>query len=126
MFLRLQNPGVYSQILKDNVGRTNASTEDIEKDLHRSLPEYSAYQSHSDTSGTEEGAGIGTMRRVLTAYAFSNPQVGYCQAMNLVVASFLIFTSEEQCFWLLSMLCERLLPGYYRFESLLRCSGRIR
>ena len=53
------------------------------------------------------------MRRVLTAYAFSNPAVGYCQAMNLVVASFLIFMSEEQCFWCLSMLCERLLPGYY-------------
>lgn len=71
------------------------------------------------------------MRRVLTAYAWSNPAVGYCQvsnskfvsllsakydlqAMNLVVASFLIYMSEEQCFWCLSVLCDRLLPGYYR------------
>lgn len=36
MFLRLQNPGVYAQILADNEGRKSASTEDIEKDLHRS------------------------------------------------------------------------------------------
>lgn len=36
MFLRLQNPGVYAQILKDNKGRRSASTDDIEKDLHRS------------------------------------------------------------------------------------------
>lgn len=36
MFLRLQNPGVYEQILKDNHGRRSPSTEDIEKDLHRS------------------------------------------------------------------------------------------
>lgn len=36
MFLRLHNPGVYEQILKDNEGRRSASTDDIEKDLHRS------------------------------------------------------------------------------------------
>ncbi|GAA6035200.1 hypothetical protein JCM8097_006416 [Rhodosporidiobolus ruineniae] len=104
MFLRLHNPGVYAQILKDNEGRRSASTDDIEKDLHRSLPEYSAYQNPK---------GIDTMRRVLTAYAWSNPALGYCQAMNLVVASFLIFMSEEQCFWCLTVLCARMLPGYY-------------
>jgi hypothetical protein len=36
MFLRLNNPGVYQQILLDNAGKRSASTEDIEKDLHRS------------------------------------------------------------------------------------------
>ncbi|GAA5832894.1 hypothetical protein JCM11251_000520 [Rhodosporidiobolus azoricus] len=104
MFLRLHNPGVYHQILKDNEGRRSASTDDIEKDLHRSLPEYSAYQ---------DPKGIDTMRRVLTAYAWSNPALGYCQAMNLVTASFLIYMSEEQCFWCLTVLCDRMLPGYY-------------
>ncbi|BGP45006.1 hypothetical protein JCM10450v2_000821 [Rhodotorula kratochvilovae] len=104
MFLRLQNPGVYAQILRDHEGRRSASTDDIEKDLHRSLPEYPAYQDEK---------GIDTMRRVLTAYAWSNPALGYCQAMNLVTASFLIYMSEEQCFWCLTVLCDRLLPGYY-------------
>lgn len=70
LFLRLSNPGLYAQILKDNEGRSSASTEDIEKDLHRSLPEYSAYQ---------DAKGIDTMRRVLTAYSFYNPGLGYCQ-----------------------------------------------
>ncbi|KAK4058097.1 hypothetical protein OIO90_000836 [Microbotryomycetes sp. JL221] len=104
MFLRLHNPGVYEKLLKDNAGRRSASTDDIEKDLHRSLPEYAAYQ---DTLG------IDTMRRVLTAYSWSNPALGYCQAMNLIAASFLIYMSEEQCFWCLTVLCDRLLPGYY-------------
>ncbi|EPQ56670.1 TBC-domain-containing protein [Gloeophyllum trabeum ATCC 11539] len=104
LYLRFSNPGVYEEILKENEGRTSTSTEDIEKDLHRSLPEYSAYQS-------EEG--ISALRRVLQAYSFKNPELGYCQAMNILVAALLIYMSEEQAFWLLEVVCDRLLPGYY-------------
>ncbi|KAF9019051.1 TBC-domain-containing protein [Hymenopellis radicata] len=104
IFMRYANPGYYEQLLKDNEGRTSTSTEDIEKDLHRSLPEYAGYQS-------EEG--IGALRRVLQAYSFKNPELGYCQAMNILAAAILIYMSEEQAFWLLEVLCDRLLPGYY-------------
>ena len=54
LYLRFENPGFYDRIIAENQGRINTSTEEIEKDLHRSLPEYSAYQS-------EEG--IGALRR---------------------------------------------------------------
>ncbi|KAG6865573.1 hypothetical protein C0991_001332 [Blastosporella zonata] len=104
MYLRFSNPGFYEDLLKKNEGRTSTSTEDIEKDLHRSLPEYAGYQS-------EEG--IGALRRVLQAYSFKNPELGYCQAMNILAAAILIYMSEEQAFWLLEVLCDRLLPGYY-------------
>ncbi|KAF8328403.1 rab-GTPase-TBC domain-containing protein [Cantharellus anzutake] len=104
LYLRLANSGLYEKLLKDNEGRTSTSTEDIEKDLSRSLPEYPAYQ-------TEKG--IDTLRKVLTAYSWKNPEVGYCQAMNILAAAILIFMSEEQAFWLLEVLCDRLLPGYY-------------
>ncbi|KAK0207665.1 rab-GTPase-TBC domain-containing protein [Armillaria fumosa] len=104
IFLRFSNPGYYDRILEENKGRTSTSTEDIEKDLHRSLPEYAGYQS-------EEG--IGALRRVLQAYSFKNPELGYCQAMNILAAAILIYMSEEQAFWLLEVLCDRLLPGYY-------------
>ncbi|KAI3598517.1 gtpase activating protein [Moniliophthora roreri] len=104
MFLRYSNPGLYDRILEENKGRTTASTDDIEKDLHRSLPEYPGYQS-------EEG--IAALRRVLQAYSFKNPELGYCQAMNILAAAILIYMSEEQAFWLLEVLCDRLLPGYY-------------
>ncbi|KZT07569.1 TBC-domain-containing protein [Laetiporus sulphureus 93-53] len=104
LYLRYENPGFYDRVLEENTGRTNTSTEEIEKDLHRSLPEYSAYQS-------EEG--IASLRRVLQAYSFKNPETGYCQAMNILAAAILIYMSEEQAFWLLEVICDRLLPGYY-------------
>ncbi|KAF2200776.1 GTPase-activating protein-like protein GYP2 [Delitschia confertaspora ATCC 74209] len=103
-FLRLQNPKLYTETLARFSGRESLAIDEIEKDLNRSLPEYPGFQS-------EEG--IGRLRRVLTAYSWTNEEVGYCQAMNIVVAALLIYMSESQAFFLLSVLCDRLLPGYY-------------
>lgn len=104
IYLRYSNPGVYDQLLLDIKGTNSTSFEDIEKDLHRSLPEYAGYQADE---------GISALRRVLQAYSHRNPEVGYCQAMNILAAAILIYMSEEQTFWLLEVLCDRLLPGYY-------------
>lgn len=104
MYLRFQYPDEYQKILKENSGKHSVAIEEIEKDLNRSLPEYAAYQNSE---------GISRLRNVLTAYSWKNPQVGYCQAMNIVTAALLIFMSEEQAFWCLNVLCERIVPGYY-------------
>ncbi|KAI9657405.1 MAG: hypothetical protein M1821_003087 [Bathelium mastoideum] len=104
LYLRLQNPKLYTETLAKFSGQESLAIDEIEKDLNRSLPEYPGFQS-------EEG--IGRLRRVLTAYSWTNPEVGYCQAMNIVVAALLIYMSEAQAFFLLSVLCDRLLPGYY-------------
>lgn len=103
-YTRLRNPSLYNKTLEKFLGQESLAIDEIEKDLNRSLPEYPAYQS-------EEG--IERLRKVLTAYSWTNEEVGYCQAMNIVAAALLIFTSEEQAFFLLGALCDRLLPGYY-------------
>jgi hypothetical protein len=98
LFLRLEAPTRYAEVLAKYEGRDSLAIDEIEKDLNRSLPEYPGFQS-------EEG--IGRLRRVLTAYSWTNEEVGYCQAMNIVVAALLIYMSESQAFYLLSTLCDR-------------------
>ncbi|KAJ4514560.1 GTPase activating protein (GAP) [Exophiala dermatitidis] len=103
-YTRLRNPNLYEKTLAKFTGQESLAIDEIEKDLNRSLPEYPGFQS-------EEG--IGRLRRVLTAYSWTNEEVGYCQAMNIVVAALLIYMSEAQAFFILGALCDRLLPGYY-------------
>ncbi|KAJ2780975.1 GTPase activating protein (GAP) [Coemansia interrupta] len=104
MYLRFQNRGVYEKYVNDYLDCHGPYADEIEKDLNRSLPEYAGYQVPE---------GIDALRRVLNAYSLRDSELGYCQAMNIVASAMLIFMSEEQVFWTLTVMCDRLVPGYY-------------
>ncbi|VDM05535.1 unnamed protein product [Schistocephalus solidus] len=72
------NVGYYQKLVQQTSGRSNSIVSEIERDLHRSLPEHPAYH-------TLEG--LGSLRRVLTAYAYRNPNVGTWSICILFLAS---------------------------------------
>lgn len=61
------NAGLYRTLVDQALGKPSTANDEIERDLHRSLPEHPAFQCD---------VGISALRRVLSAYAWRNPQIG--------------------------------------------------
>ena len=79
-----------------------------------------ASSAHGEAAGrsVEEAIDL-DMRRTFPEHprldiTFRSPEVSYCQGMNFVAASVLLFVEdEEEAFWLLSFLIEEVLPDHY-------------
>lgn len=100
----LVEPGRPQSGLKKSL---NPSSKQIELDLLRTLPNNKYFES-IDSPGTVR------LRRVLTAYSAHNPQVGYCQGMNRLAAVALLVLPEEEAFWCLVAIVDKIMPiGYY-------------
>jgi hypothetical protein len=57
---------------------------------------------------------VQSIRKILVAYTKRNPIVGYCQGMNFVLGRLIKILSEEEAFWVFTMLIEHILPiDYY-------------
>jgi len=93
----------------------------IIENFDRQFPNPNDHQIHVDLTRTFPGEDeyqnkemIEKLRRVCKAYSVRNPEIGYCQGFNFIVGRFLKIMSEEEAFWMLTMLLESFIPlDYY-------------
>ncbi|KAG7396463.1 TBC protein [Phytophthora boehmeriae] len=98
-------PGYYANLVKEAETMETDTFRQIELDIDRTF-------GHSGTTVCTD-SGRSQLRRILRAYSLRNPSVGYCQGLNFIVAFLMLIADEEVVFWLLSVFCEDLYPGYY-------------
>ncbi|CAH0491165.1 unnamed protein product [Peronospora farinosa] len=98
-------PNYYIDLAKQAETIETEASRQIELDIDRTF-------GHSQTTICSD-SGRTQLRRILRAYSLRNPSVGYCQGLNFIVAFLMLMANEEAVFWLLSVFCEDLYPGYY-------------
>ncbi|KAF2472166.1 TBC-domain-containing protein [Lindgomyces ingoldianus] len=106
----LRVPGYYDDLV--NNGEDNPSIiAQIQMDITRTL---------TDNIFFRKGPGVHKLNEVLLAYSRRNPEVGYCQGMNLITACLLlIMPTAEDAFWVLATMIESILPEKYYDQQLL-------
>lgn len=105
-----RNAGVYHKIVLDTAGLHSKETDVIERDLDRTFPDNKEFKRKDSDDSTHEPIMITTLRRVLTAFALYQPQIGYCQSLNFIAGLLLLFMPEEHAFWMLVIMTERIIP----------------
>lgn len=106
----MRTPGYYDDLVRNGVDDAVIATQ-IAMDVNRTL---------TDNVFFREGPGVVKLNEVLLAYSRRNPEIGYCQGMNLLAASLLLIVpTAEDAFWLLSSMIENMLPPNYYDHSLL-------
>lgn len=108
----LRVPGYYDGLVSRPESEDNPEVaQQIRADINRTL---------TDNIFFRKGPGVQKLNEVLLAYSRRNPEVGYCQGMNLITANLLlIMPSAEEAFWILTCMIEKILPSGYYDHSLL-------
>ncbi|KAF1837585.1 TBC-domain-containing protein [Decorospora gaudefroyi] len=108
--LHLRTPGHYEDLVNNGEDDPTIATQ-IQMDITRTL---------TDNIFFRTGPGVQKLQEVLLAYSRRNPEVGYCQGMNLITACLLlIMPTPEDAFWVLTAMIEEILPQHYYDQHLL-------
>ncbi|XP_063776119.1 TBC1 domain family member 2A [Pseudophryne corroboree] len=102
----------YTDLLRKCESSQHPATQQIELDIHRTLTNNKHF-----TCPTSEFTQ--KLRRVLLAYSWQNPTIGYCQGLNRIAAlALLVLEDEESAFYCLVDIVENIMPAEYYSNSL--------
>ncbi|XP_072251226.1 TBC1 domain family member 2A-like [Leuresthes tenuis] len=106
------HPQRYEQLCEKSRMSPHPASRQIQLDLHRTLTTNQHFSSPSSPA-------LQQLRRILLAFSWLNPAVGYCQGLNRLAAiALLVLQSEEDAFWCLVAVVEAIMPQDYYTKNL--------
>ncbi|XP_068460319.1 TBC1 domain family member 2A [Clinocottus analis] len=110
--IREHHPQRYQQLCEKSRTCSNSASRQIQLDLHRTLTTNQHFSSPSSPA-------LQQLRRILLAFSWQNPAIGYCQGLNRLAAiALLVLQSEEDAFWCLVAVVEAIMPQDYYTKNL--------
>ncbi|XP_012878725.1 PREDICTED: TBC1 domain family member 2A [Dipodomys ordii] len=108
----LHTPGYYQELLGRGQACEHPAARQIELDLNRTFPNNKHFTCPTSSFPSQ-------LRRVLLAFSWQNPAIGYCQGLNRLAAiALLVLEDEESAFWCLVAIVETILPADYYSKTL--------
>nr|XP_006629824.2 PREDICTED: TBC1 domain family member 2A isoform X1 [Lepisosteus oculatus] len=110
--LRESHPQRYQELCRKGEALQHPVSRQIQLDLHRTLTSNKSFASPTSTA-------VQQLRRVLLAFSWQNPAIGYCQGLNRLAAiALLVLENEEDAFWCLVAIVDYIMPQDYYSKTL--------
>ncbi|KAG7458901.1 hypothetical protein MATL_G00225640 [Megalops atlanticus] len=110
--IRDRHPGRYQELSRKAQACPHPASRQIQLDLHRTLTSNQRFASPS-------GPAVQQLHRILLAFSWQNPAIGYCQGLNRLAAiALLVLQNEEDAFWCLVAVVDTIMPQDYYSKTL--------
>ncbi|KAF7647452.1 hypothetical protein LDENG_00172230 [Lucifuga dentata] len=110
--IRERHPQRYQQLCEKSRTSPHSASRQIQLDLHRTLTTNQHFSSPCSPT-------LQQLQRILLAFSWQNPAIGYCQGLNRLAAiALLVLQSEEDAFWCLVAVVETIMPQDYYTKNL--------
>ncbi|XP_019713757.1 TBC1 domain family member 2A [Hippocampus comes] len=110
---RERQPQLCLQLCDKSRACPHPASRQIRLDLHRTLTGNRNFSSPSSLAHQQ-------LERILSAFSWQNPSVGYCQGLNRLAAiALVVLQSEEEAFWCVVAVVDAIMPQDYYGKNLL-------
>ena len=114
-----RHTGLYAYLVTRSEAKlSETDREAIERDINRTFPDNIHFKPDQKTTSFSDAEPpiLASLRRVLRAFAFHSPRIGYCQSLNFLTGLLLLFLPEENAFWMLHIITTVNLPGTHEIS----------
>ncbi|XP_059372106.1 TBC1 domain family member 2A isoform X2 [Carassius carassius] len=115
--LKERHPDCYQELCEKSRTSPHLVPRQIQLDLDRTLTSNQYFSPPSSPL-------IQKLERVLQAFSWQNPTIGYVQGLNRLAAiALLILQDEEDAFWCLEVIVDYIMPPHYYTKDLVGCQA---